>query len=117
MKMSKHNFSEMKKLGIDEWRCPFCLEKTIDFPAISRRDNETEICSACGTREALDDWKKASEKKIDLSERANDSLLIASQVLITKEILTTIEDLQYFYEKPHKFREELEILGFEVKVK
>lgn len=24
--------------------------------AISRRDNKTEICSACGTREALEDF-------------------------------------------------------------
>lgn len=24
--------------------------------ALSRRDNETEICSACGNLEALEDW-------------------------------------------------------------
>lgn len=26
--------------------------------AISRRDNKTEICSNCGTVEAMDDWAK-----------------------------------------------------------
>ena len=25
------------------------------FPALSRRDNETHICSDCGTREAMED--------------------------------------------------------------
>lgn len=39
------------------WRCPICKEMTTDYPAISRRDNKTEICSKCGTVEALTDWQ------------------------------------------------------------
>ena len=36
--------------------CPSCKEKYTGFPAISRRDNETQICPQCGTREALEDF-------------------------------------------------------------
>ena len=36
--------------------CPKCKrEGVMKFPALSRRDNETEICSDCGTAEALSD--------------------------------------------------------------
>jgi hypothetical protein len=31
--------------------------------ALSRRDNKTEICPTCGTREALEDFKKYCEKE------------------------------------------------------
>ena len=30
--------------------------------AISRRDNKTEICSACGTNEAMEDFFAAKQK-------------------------------------------------------
>ena len=33
--------------------CPLCGEKIKGYPATSRVDNKTEICSDCGTREAL----------------------------------------------------------------
>lgn len=33
--------------------CPSCLREYSDYPAISRRDNRTEICSECGTFEAM----------------------------------------------------------------
>ena len=39
--------------------CPRCKKAKIfvtpPFPALSRRDNETHICSDCGTREAMED--------------------------------------------------------------
>lgn len=35
--------------------CPICGIKYLAPPAISRRDNETEICPRCGVREALED--------------------------------------------------------------
>ena len=44
----------------EEWKCPRCKRTTIDFPAISRKDNKTEICSACGTDEALIDLANRS---------------------------------------------------------
>ena len=40
----------------DPWECPDCKDTVTDFPALSRKDNETEICSDCGTREALEDY-------------------------------------------------------------
>lgn len=33
--------------------CPECGKPLTSHPALSRRDNKTEICSDCGTREAL----------------------------------------------------------------
>ena len=40
----------------DPWECPACKDTVTDFPAISRRDNATEICSQCGNDEALADY-------------------------------------------------------------
>lgn len=36
--------------------CPSCNQKYLGYPAISRKDNETEICPECGQKEALDAW-------------------------------------------------------------
>lgn len=36
--------------------CPKCKDILVGYPAISRRDNVTEICSNCGTQEALEDY-------------------------------------------------------------
>ena len=36
--------------------CPICGREYTDYPALSRRDNTTEICPACGVDEALDDF-------------------------------------------------------------
>jgi len=36
-------------------KCPHCKEQMSKFPALSRRDNKTLICSDCGRREALED--------------------------------------------------------------
>jgi len=33
--------------------CPRCGKEYIEVPAISRKDNKTEICSQCGLAEAL----------------------------------------------------------------
>ena len=35
--------------------CPRCKKDTTEFPAISRRDNKTEICRDCGVAEAMAD--------------------------------------------------------------
>ena len=35
--------------------CPVCGKEYRDYPAISRRDNKTEICPLCGIDEAIDD--------------------------------------------------------------
>ncbi len=38
------------------WTCPQCGKETTDYPAICRRDDKTEICSECGTAQALADY-------------------------------------------------------------
>lgn len=36
--------------------CPMCGEIYSGYPALSRRDNKTEICSHCGEQEAMADF-------------------------------------------------------------
>lgn len=33
--------------------CPICHREIIGYPAISRKDNKTKICSDCGVNEAI----------------------------------------------------------------
>ena len=40
----------------EEKICPRCSEKFSEYPALSRRDNSTDICSECGTKEAMCDF-------------------------------------------------------------
>lgn len=40
-------------------KCPKCKGPLGEHPALSRRDNKTEICSDCGMLEALEDMEKA----------------------------------------------------------
>lgn len=42
--------------------CPICKKEYTGYPAISRKDNKTEICSECGLKEALEDWLKGENK-------------------------------------------------------
>ena len=44
-------------------KCPRCGKTYTEFPAISRRDNKTKICSACGTEEALFDFQIHKERE------------------------------------------------------
>ena len=44
-------------------KCPKCNKELGEYPAISRRDNKTEICSNCGMLEALEDFNKACKDK------------------------------------------------------
>lgn len=44
-------------------KCPKCNKELGEYPAISRKDNKTEICSNCGMLEALDDFYKATKGK------------------------------------------------------
>lgn len=51
--------------------CPKCGKEIILPPAISRVDNKTEICSACGVVEALERYVKYQELrgiKVDASK-------------------------------------------------
>jgi len=39
--------------------CPICKNELGQYPAISRADNKTKICSECGMIEALTIWKES----------------------------------------------------------
>ncbi len=47
--------------------CPLCGKRYIGTPALSRKDNITQICPDCGTREALE--------SIGVSKEEQDSIL------------------------------------------
>lgn len=34
-------------------KCPICGKYYVDYPALSRENNKTEICSRCGMEEAV----------------------------------------------------------------
>jgi len=48
----------MKKLPV----CPLCHKSYFGYPAISRKDNKTKICSECSLKEALQDFIKHNKK-------------------------------------------------------
>ena len=48
--------------------CPVCGRTYTEYPALSRKDNETEICPECGTREALDIFGISEEEKTRIIE-------------------------------------------------
>lgn len=43
--------------------CPLCKENFRGVPALSRRDNKTQICPDCGTREALESIGVSKEEQ------------------------------------------------------
>jgi predicted RNA-binding Zn-ribbon protein involved in translation (DUF1610 family) len=63
--MSKTLYDVMEDLGIRI--CPACGNEYTDHPAISRKDNMTEICPRCGMKEALEDYltEKLQNKEND----------------------------------------------------
>jgi hypothetical protein len=68
-KIIKEVFEKAKKKELDERdkkyiakRCPRCLKYYNSFPALSRKDNKTLICSECGVLEAMEDFIGRTEK-------------------------------------------------------
>ena len=47
-------YSGLPMQEVDYKKCPKCGKLYTEHPAISRKDNKTEICSKCGTKEALE---------------------------------------------------------------
>lgn len=39
-----------------ERKCPICKKTYTGYPAISRKDNKTEICPKCGQAEAMKEF-------------------------------------------------------------
>jgi hypothetical protein len=70
---------------IDIKNCPMCLMDYKEYPALSRRDNKTEICSACGKQEAMIDYHNrklktpesiTKDEQLMILESLNQSLVI-----------------------------------------
>lgn len=54
--------------------CPNCGNQYEGYPALSRKDNKTEICADCGMREAIESAKNAKISAADnLSTAAEES--------------------------------------------
>ena len=43
------------------YKCPTCKRRYVGYPALSRKDNKTEICPDCGTKEAIRVFVKATQ--------------------------------------------------------
>ena len=42
-----------------DWKvCPSCGKEYFEYPALSRKDNKTLICSLCAITEAFEAWEK-----------------------------------------------------------
>jgi ribosomal protein L37AE/L43A len=57
----------MRKNIMDKLICPLCDKTITGFPALSRKDNSTYICSACGTAEAMEDYFRYLVKHRDVN--------------------------------------------------
>ena len=58
--MAKSMNEIMNELGIKI--CPVCGKEYTGYPALSRKDNKTEICQQCGIIEAMNDFKDSMKK-------------------------------------------------------
>jgi predicted RNA-binding Zn-ribbon protein involved in translation (DUF1610 family) len=69
-------------------KCLKCGKKYTGYPAISRRDNKTEICPNCGTVEALEDFLsyKKGEKYIATTINPNGEQVLSTGVYSENQI-------------------------------
>jgi len=44
------------------FKCNYCKQTVVEYPATSRKDSVTEICAACATKEAIEDYIAYREK-------------------------------------------------------
>jgi len=54
-------------------KCPICGKEYEDHPAISRKDNKTEICPDCGTLEALESIGASDEMKDEVLKKIHEA--------------------------------------------
>lgn len=60
---TSYAFEQMKEFFPKCPRCKKRYEGGIRHSALSRRDNKTHICSACGVEEALEDFKGKAQNE------------------------------------------------------
>lgn len=59
----------------DKQECPRCHQVKSGYPALSREDNTTEICSECGVEEAMQGLIRPSTRGVHKDyDREDDSL-------------------------------------------
>lgn len=44
-------------------KCPICGKEYDGYPALSRKDNKTEICPNCGVTEAIMDYLNDAKRR------------------------------------------------------
>ena len=90
---------EKQKVPIKKsWVCPRCGKTTEDYPAISRRDNETKICSQCGLDEALIDFTNHKENvKTNQSEMSKPKKVIQFHPLERVDYYKIAEQVELGY--------------------
>lgn len=69
LEMAEQNAGKINQAGIAvrvlvSYICPRCKQRYSGYPAISRTDNKTPICSRCGTAEALEAFAKTHRKDL-----------------------------------------------------
>jgi RNA polymerase subunit RPABC4/transcription elongation factor Spt4 len=47
--------------------CPVCHKEYTGFPALSRTDNVTSICSPCGESQALEEYYGTKDSRLDIA--------------------------------------------------
>ena len=73
--------------------CPNCGSEIKGYPALSRRDNKTEICSQCGQLEALEDFYNYNKKQSSKYDDAEDIIKrLEDRGNISKETLDLLKD-------------------------
>lgn len=64
--------------------CPVCKREYEEYPALSRKDNRTEICPDCGMAEALESFGlsklEAMEKVVRIKEATKKAQIRISRV-------------------------------------
>jgi len=63
----------VKENGRQERTCPMCGKTYTEHPALSRKDDKTEICPDCGIKESLDSigvCKEEQEKILETIHRS-----------------------------------------------
>lgn len=73
-------------LGTTNKKCPRCGKSYTGFPALSRVDNKTDICSPCGTEEAMQDY--AGEPLSPLDEVTEPMMPVSTVVHILETVNT-----------------------------
>ena len=73
MKVYPHKLKNFKKGSNNMEKtvkiCPMCFKAYNEPSALSRKDNKTEICPICGTKEALESFNLSDDKIKELIER------------------------------------------------